>query len=226
MKPRYSYRFLFIPGTIGAITWLAQNEPQVSRIRHGLVASLLGDGGGFTYKRSRQGHAEIDQVVEFVLTSRDSRNKVIDFSPYGYDERQYCSPGFDLPVGCLSRTPYGEFSQYHTSADDLEFVTAQALEVSYTTCLEIIQTLESNRIFRNTNPKCEPQLGKRGLYSLTGGNNDAKEFQMALLWILNLSDGRHTLLDICRRSKLGFETVRNAAEKLVACQLLCEVSSS
>jgi aminopeptidase-like protein len=219
-KPRYSYRFIFIPGTIGAIAWLAVNEGKVANIKHGLVASLLGDPGHFTYKRSRKGNAEIDQVAEMVLKARNPENKIIDFFPYGYDERQFCSPGFNLSVGNLSRTPFGQYVQYHTSADNLEFITEEALEDSYNTYLEIIGVLEGNRRFLNTNPKCEPQLGKRGLYSLKGGNNDTKEFQLALLWVLNLSDGEHSLLDICKRANMKFETIHFAASKLEEADLL------
>jgi aminopeptidase-like protein len=224
-KPRYSYRFLFIPGTIGAITWLSLNEGNVHKIRHGFVASLLGDSGPFTYKKSRRGSCEIDQVMEYILSQHGSSNSVIDFSPYGYDERQFCSPGFNLPVGCLSRTPYGQYVQYHTSADNVDFVTPQALEESLAMVMEVVRTLEGNKTFINTNPKCEPQLGKRGLYSLTGGNNDAKEFQMSLLWILNLSDGTNSLLDISRRANISFESIRYASDKLVESGLLQESPS-
>ncbi len=222
-KTRYSYRFIFIPGTIGAITWLSVNESKVSNIKHGIVASLLGDPGHFTYKRSRKGNAEIDQVAEMVLKSRNTQNQIIDFFPYGYDERQFCSPGFNLSVGNLSRTPFGQYIQYHTSADNLDFIKEESLEDSYNTYLEIIFVLEGNRRFLNTNPKCEPQLGKRGLYSLKGGNNDAKEFQLALLWVLNLSDGEHSLMDICKRANMKFETIHFAASKLEECNLLREV---
>lgn len=221
-KQRYSYRFLFIPGTIGAITWLALNEKNAKRIKHGLVASLLGDTGHFTYKRSRRGNTEIDQIAEWVLKSRNIGNEIIDFFPYGYDERQYCSPGFNLAVGCLSRTPFGQYVQYHTSADNLDFISTEALQESYEVYLEIINMIEANRKFINLSPMGEPQLGKRGLYSLKGGNNDAKEFQLALLWVLNLSDGENSLFDITRRSKMKFETIRFAAENLEKSGLLKE----
>ena len=120
---RYSYRFVWIPGTIGAITWLALNEPLLPRIKHGLVLSCLGDSGRFNYKRSRQGNAEIDRAVEHVLRSAKSEFNLLDFSPLGYDERQYCSPGINLPVGCFMRTPNGKYPQYHTSADNLDLVS-------------------------------------------------------------------------------------------------------
>ncbi|MEJ1239897.1 DUF4910 domain-containing protein [Chryseolinea sp. T2] len=216
----YSYRFVFVPGTIGAITWLAQNEERARKVRFGLVASLLGDKGAFTYKRSRRGNTEIDQIAEYILKGRDSRNKIIDFFPYGYDERQYCSPGFNLAVGCLSRTPFGQYVEYHTSADNLDLISAESLEESYNVYLDILSTLDQNRVYLNTNPNCEPQLGKRGLYSLKGGNNDAKAFQMALLWTLNLTSGENSLLDIAKRSQTDFQIIREAASRLEECGLL------
>ncbi|HEX6225917.1 MAG TPA: DUF4910 domain-containing protein [Chryseolinea sp.] len=222
-KPRYSYRFLFIPGTIGAITWLALNEESAGRIKHGLVMSLLGDPGNFTYKKSRQDTAEIDRIVEYVLKSRNGDNRIIDFIPYGYDERQFCSPGFNLAVGCLSRTTYGQYIQYHTSADDLNFIVPKQLEESLQVSIEIVETLEANKKYINLSPKCEPQLGKRGLYNLKGGANEAKEFQMALLWTLNLSDGQHSTLEIAKRSKIPFKYIKEAVERLVECKLLEEV---
>lgn len=223
-NPRYSYRFLFIPGTIGAITWLALNESKTSKISHGLVVSLLGDSGNFTYKKSRRDNSEIDQIAEYVLKSKNKDNRIINFIPYGYDERQYCSPGFNLAVGCLSRTTYGQYIQYHTSADNLDFIQAKYLEESLQLTLEIIQALEANKKFINLSPKCEPQLGKRGLYNLKGGNNDAKDFQLALLWTLNLSDGQHSILDISKRSGINLLTIREAADRLEECNLLEQVT--
>jgi aminopeptidase-like protein len=223
-KTRYSYRFLFIPGTIGAITWLALNEATTGRIKHGLVLSLLGDTGNFTYKKSRQDTSEIDRIAEYVLKFRNSANKVIEFIPYGYDERQFCSPGFNMAVGCLSRTTYGQYIQYHTSADNLSFIRPKQLEESLQVTTEIVETLEANQKYLNLNPKCEPQLGKRGLYNLKGGNNEAKEFQMALLWTLNLSDGRHSTLDIAKRSGIHFRLIAEAVNRLLDCKLLQEAN--
>ena len=219
---RYSYRFLFIPGTIGSITWLSLNEQKLSKIKHGLVVACVGDSGKFTYKKTRQGNAEIDNTVMNVLKSSEVDFKVIDFSPYGYDERQYCSPGFNLPVGCLMRTPHGEYPEYHTSADNLEFVGAKSLAASFKTCLNIINVLEENKKYINQNPKCEPQLGKRGLYQHIGGHPDSKNFQLAMLWVLNLSDGHHSLVDISERSGLKFGLISEAAEILATENLLKE----
>ena len=218
-RPRYSYRFLFAPGTIGSITWLARNEDRLDRVRHGLVLACVGDPGGFTYKRSRRGDAEIDQAVAHVLGRRPG-HRVVDFSPYGYDERQYCSPGFDLPVGCLSRTPYAQYPEYHTSADDLDLVGPSQLQESLEVCWEVTQVLEGNRCFRNLRPKGEPQLGRRGLYGQIGGRSDAEERQLAMLWVLNLSDGRHSLLDVAERAGLPFPMVADVAGALEEAGLL------
>ncbi len=213
-KPlRYSYRFLWIPGTIGAIIWLATNESLCSRIKHGLVLSCVGDPGPFTYKRSRQGKAEIDRAVEEALKHSGREFTVIDFSPLGCEERQYCSPGINLPVGCFMRTPNGKYPQYHTSADDLTLVTPTALAETLQVLLSTIQVLEQNRSCRNLNPKCEPQLGRRGLYRQIG-NSRSNGLEEALLWVLNFSDGQHSLLDIAERSSVPFARLSEAAAVL------------
>jgi aminopeptidase-like protein len=210
---RYSYRFLFLPGTIGPIVWLARNETSVPRIRHGLVLVCLGDAGRLTYKKSRRGNAAIDRAAAHVLRHTGD-HEIQDFSPYGYGERQYCSPGFDLPVGRLSRTPHGCFPEYHTSADDLDFVKPAQLAGSFGACLAILDVLEHDRTYVNQNPKCEPQLGKRGLYHALGGLTHASVNEMAMLWVLNLADGQYSLLDMAERSGLPFDAVRATAHLL------------
>jgi aminopeptidase-like protein len=198
------------------------NEAQTSKIKHGLVATLVGDSGKFTYKKSRRGDAEIDQVVTHVLKHSGQECEIIDFFPYGYDERQYCSPGFNLPVGCLMRTPHGRFPEYHTSADNLDFVRPEYLAVSFSKYLAVLNILEHNKKYLNQNPKCEPQLGKRGLYRAIGGQKDSGVTQMALLWVLNLSDGQHSLLDIAERADLAFDSIKAAADILLTYGLLQE----
>lgn len=219
---RYSYRFLWIPGTIGSITWLARNESILPHIKHGLVLSCVGDPGAFTYKRSRPGNAEIDRAAEHVLRHSGHDFHALDFTPYGYDERQYCSPGINLPVGCFMRTPNGRYAQYHTSADDLAFVRASSLGESLLQLLRIIQVLEENCRYMNLNPKCEPQLGRRGLYRHLGGIKDAGSREMAMLWVLNLSDGQHNLLDITVRSGLPFDAISEVARLLERHALLAK----
>ena len=210
---RYSYRFLFIPGTIGAITWLARNQNAVDRIRQGLVLTCLGDTGGFHYKKSRKGNAEIDRAAAHVLSHCDEASEILEFSPYGYDERQYCSPGFNLPVGCLMRSVWESFPEYHTSADNLDFIRPQQLATSLRVCAGIVDVLESNRWYRSENLFCEPQLGRRGLYGSAEGGASREEI-MARLWVLNLSDGTHSLLDIAERSGIFFPILSEAADLL------------
>ena len=220
MSTRYSYRFLFAPGTIGAITWLARNEARVDRIKGGLAVSCVGDAGGPTYKKSRRGDALVDRAMAHVLRHLAPSARIVEFSPYGYDERQFCSPGFNLPVGLLQRSQFATFPEYHTSADNLDFIQPEHLELSCQILLAVIDIFERDGSFLNLNPKCEPQLGRRGLYAATGGHKDAPEQQMAMLWVLNLSDGGHSLLDIAERASLPFTKIRAAADLLLAHGLL------
>jgi aminopeptidase-like protein len=145
---------------------------------------------------------------------------VVDFSPYGYDERQFCSPGFDLPVGRLSRTEFATYPEYHTSADNLDLVGPAQLQDSLELCLEVVEVLEGNRRYRNLSPKGEPQLGRRGLYGQIGGRSDAEERQMAMLWVLNQSDGDHSLLEVAERSGLPFALLAEVAATLEEAGLL------
>jgi aminopeptidase-like protein len=218
----YSYRFLFIPGTIGAITWLAENRETLGGVHHGLVLTCIGDLGGFHYKKSRRGNAEIDRAAVHVLKHQAEPFEILEFSPYGYDERQYCSPGFNLPVGCLMRSVWGTFPEYHTSADDLDFIHPAQLASSLRLCAAIIDVLENNRRYRNLNPFCEPQLGRRNLYRATGGDAIGEEIN-ARLWVLNLSDGQHSLLDIAERSGIPFSAICGAAELLEEGGLLAAI---
>jgi aminopeptidase-like protein len=217
---RLTWRFVFIPGTIGSLTWLARNEAVVPRIRHGLVLSCLGDAGTVTYKQSRRGDAAIDRIVAHVLRHSGDAHRITPFIPYGYDERQYCSPGFNLPVGCFMRTPNGAYPEYHTSADDLALMRPASLEDSLAKLKQVAAIIEGDALYRSRNPKGEPQLGRRGLYRTMGGLSNAGHDEMALLWMLNLADGEHTLLDMAERSELPFSQIRSAADALLAADLL------
>jgi len=252
-RRKISYRFVFAPGTIGAIAWLAQNESHLHRLRAGLVISCVGDNGPMTYKRSRRGNAEIDQVVERVLSTSSKPHRIVDFIPFGYDERQYCSPGFNLPVGCLTRTPNGQYPEYHSSADNLSLMSRDGLADSLATYLRVCELLESGQFqgkasralpndarrsdqqiasdktqdaspcYINTLPRCEPQLGKRGLYQATGGLADPGAAQLAMLWLLNYSDGQHSLQDISRRSGIDLTLLMQTVDLLKRHQLLVDL---
>lgn len=221
----YSYRFLFIPGTIGSITWLARNQDAVGRVRHGLVLTCIGDAGGFHFKKSRQGNTAIDRAVTHVLRHHSDSPEILEFSPYGYDERQYCSPGFNLPVGCLMRSVWGTFPQYHTSADNLSFIQAPKLAESLRVCTAVLDVLENNRRYCSQNPYCEPQLGRRNLYRSTGGDAVGAEIS-ARLWVLNLSDGENSLLEIAERSGIPFSAIADAAELMCQSGLLSPIPVS
>jgi aminopeptidase-like protein len=212
---RFTYRFLFSPATLGPLAWLSQNEDRLGRVRHGLVAACTGDAGALTYKRSRRGTAEVDRAAAHVVRARGG--EVRHFTPLGGDERQFCSPGFDLPVGVLSRTPQDEFPGYHSSADDLASVKPEHLADSLDAYVEVLDILEGNETYVNLSPKGEPQLGRRGLYRSIGGGSFAEG---ALLWVLNLSDGEHDLLAIAERSGLPFGEIRSAADALLEAELL------
>ncbi len=247
----YSVRFLFIPETIGSIAWLYFNQDKVQKIKHGLVATCLGDSGISTYKKSRDGNSVIDKVVEQVLQESGEPFKILDFWPSGgADERQFSSPGFNIPVGSLMRTVYGTYGEYHTSADNLNFVNKESLANSFSKYFTVIHHLDNlewteikrdqqskkisknnDPVFINLYPKCEPQLGKRGLYHIIGGiTNQGKSYQKggAFSWVLNFSDGFNSISDIEKRAKssiedeLDFETLLEAANILKEKKLLVE----
>ena len=220
--PRCTVRFLFAPGTLGALAWLDRHRHDAVRhICGGLVLTGLGDPAPPSYKRSRRGGTLIDRSVEHVLRHSAPDAQVLDFSPYGYDERQFCSPGFDLPVGRLGRGLHGEYPEYHTSADDLAFVSAARLGQSLDLLAQVVDVLERDRVLVNQAPYGEPQLGRHGLYRSLGATPmDRQAGEMAMLWVLSLSDGSRSLLGVAERSGLPFSAVAEAATKLQGVGLL------
>jgi aminopeptidase-like protein len=220
VERRYTYRFLFAPGTIGAIVWLSRNEDVLARIRAGLVLACVGDAGPVVYKRSRQGDATVDRAAAHVLAHRGGDDEVIDFSPYGNDERQFCSPGFDLPVGAITRSGHDRSVRHHTSADDLASIDPAALADTLGTCLSILGVVEDDATLVSLSPKGEPQLGRRGLYRSFGGRAEQADLESALLWVMNLADGHHTTLDVAQRAGLPVAVVNEAATALEQADLL------
>ena len=217
--PRHTFRFVYAPGTIGSIAWLAQNRDRLDRIRHGLVAVLLGDSGALTYKLSRSGNAPIDRVARLALRDSGEAHSVIDFAPYGYDERQFNTPGIGIPVGRLTRSANAGYPEYHSSADDLSILSPVSLERSLGVCKAIASMLDADRCYRNLVPCCEPQLGRRGLYAPVGGKEIAPD-NFALLWMLNQSDGVTPISAVAERSGVEFSSLAYAAERLVEAGLL------
>lgn len=217
-RPRLTWRFVFGPGTIGSLTWLALNESRVADLRAGLTVGLLGDPGPLRYKRSRRGDTVTDRAAAQVLAEPPFGALLSDFEPYGYDERQFCSPGFDLPVGRITRSPNGTYPEYHTSADDLSLIRADSLAESIRAVAAMIAALDANRRVLNLSPKGEPRLGKRGLYGSVGGAGPG-EFEHALLWVLSLADGSHDLLGMAARSGFSIDMLDRAAEALEGARL-------
>lgn len=224
-RPRLTWRFVFGPGTIGSLAWLQRNESCLRNVRCGLVIGLLGDPGPLTYKRSRQAQSMTDRVAAYVLQGPATPGKVTDFEPYGYDERQFCSPGFDLPVGRMTRSSNGRYPEYHSSADDLSLVGQAPLAEAIRALARTVSILDANRRVLSLNPKGEPRLGKRGLYGTIGGVEPG-EFQHALLWVLNLADGTNDLVAIAERSGVAFEVVERAATELERVQLVHTLDES
>ena len=216
----YTYRFLYMPGTIGSITWLERNRERIPRIAHGLSLVCLGDASPFTYKRTFGGAHRIDRVVPAVLEELGLPHEVIDFFPYGYDERQFNAPAFRRPVGSLMRGRHGEFPEYHTSGDDLDFVAPERLAESFRVLRRVCDVLDADRRYRSLAPEAEPQLGRRGIYKAMGGEPHPGEIQMAILWLLACADGDHGLLEIARRAETPLETLERAAAILLEHDLI------
>jgi aminopeptidase-like protein len=219
-SPRFTYRCVFAPAAIGCITWLSQNQSELGKIKLGMVAALLGDSGHLTYKKTSTGDALIDRASLHVLRHRNIPFHTIEFSPFGYDERQFASPGINLPVGRLTRTPNGAYPEYHTSADNMDLITPSAMADSLAAYRAIFALIENNYVYQSNFPYCEPQLGKRGLYRTTGGHGNAEQRQLAILWVLNQANGQRDLLDIAERSGLQFEIVASAAAELAAADVI------
>lgn len=220
-KLKYTYRFVFVPETIGTIYYLSQKgEYLKNNLAAGFVITCIGDSGKFTYKKSRRGNSLADKATEMILQQSEDEFNIEDFVPRGSDERQYCSPGFNLPVGSLMRTMYGKYPEYHTSADNKQYVSFEAMEKSVLTYLDIIELLEKNEIYINTMPYCEPQLGKRGLYPTLGSQKKTEDFIKGMMWVLNLADGTNDLISISEKSKIPVKELFPIIDKLIGKSLL------
>lgn len=214
-RKKYTYRFLFLPETIGAVYYLSVNGEELKKkLIAGYVVTCAGDRGNFTYKRSRNGNSAADRAAEIMLKQKEKEYIIEDFFPTGSDERQYCSPGYDLPVGSLMRTRYGKYNEYHTSADNKEFISFERMEDTVRMYLDIINVIEKNAYYKNLKPYCEPQLGKYGLYPEIGSDKDTAETVSSLMWALNLSDGMNDLITISEKSGTEFEKIAEACEIL------------
>lgn len=217
----YTYRFVFVPETIGSICYLSLHGGYLKKnLVGGFVVTCIGDKGNFTYKKSRRGNSFTDRAVNIVLSQTEKEYKILPYSPIGSEERQYCSPGLNLPVGSLMRTKYGLYPEYHTSADNKDFISFDAMEKSVVKYLEIVKIMENNKKYINLFPNCEPQLGKRGLYPSLGSQKQKAIEIEAMMWILNLADGKHDLIDIIELSNINYEVIINTVNNLLRKEIL------
>lgn len=222
-KPRrYTYRIVFVPETIGAITYLSRHLSHLkARVIAGFNLSCIGDERGYSYVASRYGNTLADEIAFNVLKHRDPRFKRYSFLDRGSDERQYCSPGVGLPLVTLCRSKFGTYPEYHTSLDNLDLVTSTGLRDSYDTVQECIEILENNRTYRVT---ChgEPQLGKRGLYP----NLSIKASTAMLGTMMDFiayADGTNDLLAISKIIGKRAREILPIAERLVKAGLVEEI---
>lgn len=218
---RYTYRFAVMPETIGAICYLHERGEHLrSHLIAGYVLTCIGDAGHFTYRSSRRADTLADRAAKLVLRDLGA-HEVLAFDPYeGSDEKQFCSPGFDLPVGSVMRTRNYHYPEYHTSLDNKALVSFPAMRASVDVLARMSGALEANTVWTNTVKFGEPQLGKHGLYSSLGGDRDQKESTRAMLWVLNLADGTRDLFAVAEQSGLPLDLVAAAASELAKAGLL------
>lgn len=213
---KYTYRFIFIPETIGAIYYLSvMGEFWRNKLAGGFVITCIGDNGNFTYKKSRRGAELVDRATSLVLEQTEAEYNLVDFFPTGSDERQYCSPGFNLPVGSLMRTMYGKYPEYHTSEDNKSFICFNSMEKSVQKLKDIVDAIEYNHKYINTLPFCEPQLGKRGLYPTLGSQKNTEAAIKGMMWILNMSDGENDLFSISTKSQIPLKDLYPIVDRLL-----------
>ncbi len=207
---KYNIRFAIVPETIGSIAYLSKYGEELKKnCVAGFVLTCCGDTNKLTYKRSREKNV-LNGITESILAKTGVPHKILDFFPTGSDERQYCSPGFNLPVGSLMRSMYSDYPEYHTSLDDRNFVSAQGLKESIYLYLQVIVSLMENKTYVSKVQNGEPRLGPRGLYPQLGGAKETKETVEKMMWVLNFADGKHDLYDVCSRS--GFKILDLAVE--------------
>ena len=213
LPKRYSYRILFVPETIGSICYLSRHYKEMKENTiAGFVLTCIGDEGDYSYLESIEGDTLADEVARHVLFHIDKDYKKYSFLQRGSDERQYCSPGIDLPVVDLMRTKYGRYKEYHTSKDDLDFISVKGLAGGYEMVQKCIEALENNRIYK-TKVLCEPQLGKRGLYP-TQYFRSPGEYVFTMRNIIAYSNGNRTLLEIANKINKPIWELLEIVEKL------------
>ncbi len=219
-KPEYSYRIIFIPETIGSITYLSRNYIYMKKkIFAGFNVSCVGDDRAYSFLPSRDGNTISDLIAKHVLKWTDANFIKYSWLDRGSDERQYCAPGIDLPIASILRTKYGQYPEYHTSLDNLEnVVTPQGLSGGYWVIRKAIEAIENNKKYRTT-ILCEPQLDKRGLYPTLSQRERDKEVNL-LLNFISLCDGKKSLLEIAEYLNVPIWELYDVVEKLKSHNLI------
>lgn len=214
-----TYRFVFVPETIGAIAFLSlMGDEMKKNCVAGYVLTCIGDSAPITYKKSRQNNSLADQAAAYVLSNK--KNNILDFFPSGSDERQYCSPGFNLPIGAIARSIYTDYPEYHTSLDNKNFISFDSMVESIDTCFEMCLLMDRNIRYQNLRPEGEPFLSKYNLLDGIGAQRKIPDFMRVCQWLLNMSDGSNSLLDIANQSQESFWDLDQAAQKCCKAGLL------
>ena len=216
---RFTYRFVFVPETIGAIIYLSRNLDALRASLHaGFVLTCIGDERTYSFMPSRKGKTMADRVARHALANFVDSYKAYSFLERGSDERQYCSPGVDLPVASIMRSKYGTFPEYHTSLDNMNLVTPAGLQGGFDIMRQCIEILERNVFYTNTT-FCEPQLGKRGLYPTLSKTGSADQVRN-MMNVLAYADGTLDLIDMAEEIRIDALQCAEIAEKLEAHGLL------
>jgi aminopeptidase-like protein len=220
---RYTYRFVFIPETIGSITYLSKNYIHLKKkVFAGFNISCVGDDRSYSYLPSRNGNTISDKVAKHVLKWTDPDYKSYTWLDRGSDERQYCAPGIDLPIASILKTKYGEYPEYHTSLDNLDYVvTPKGLDGGYWALRRALELIEKNNIYK-VNILCEPQMGRRGLYPTLSKKNSGDQTRL-IMNFFSYCDGEHTLIDIAEKINLPAWDLYESIETLISHDLISPI---
>ena len=220
-KLKYSYRFLYLPETIGSITYLSLfGENLKKNVVAGYVINCIGDRGKFTYKKSRQGNSLADKAALNILNNLNEDFNLYEWFPAGSDERQYCSLGFNLPIGSLMRSMYGTYKEYHTSLDNLDFIPLEELYKSFEIYKKILMNIEINEKLEAVHKNCEPKLDKRGLYPTLGSQKETTDSIKKRMYLWAFSDGYNDLIDIANKLKCNAYEMKNEKDELIDKKLI------
>jgi len=207
-KRKYSYRIIFIPETIGAIIFLKKNLKILKdNLLAGFVLSCVGDDKNYSKISSRSGNTLADRILENTLRVNKIKYKNFSYLDRGSDERQFCSPGIDLPVCSFLRTKHGKFKEYHTSLDNLNFISTKGLLGSFKIMKKLILSFENSNFYRTVN-KCEPFLSKHNLKKSLSGEKKMDSKTKSLIDTIAYCDGTNTLEDISKKTFIKINNIK------------------